>query len=286
MNNRTLPFALAGFLAVPCGACGSESSPAADSGDTEPEEDDDGDEDDDGEATTSGPSDDDRPDADDDAEPDPDTDGESVTDTAGTGDETGAAETDGGETSGDDSPSQPPILPTWILRDADGNVVPALVSPSCGTDPSEAGPCPPGEPAGEYPYNCVFISAYESQYWSVSYRLSNGSATGCYAPQSLSDVALYPRSDDPDAPPSCGVGQAYHWSPGIESAKLLDGRLMYASAELEPVDDSNGFWRGTPANCEGLGGVNSLPWYYPLIDVPTAVTDVLDNPPYSVALEY
>ncbi len=195
--------------------------------------------------------------------------GDDPGDAGGSGNSGGTSSPD--DDSGGDGPEPQDNDLTWSLRDADGTVVPALISPTCGHPDSVAGGCPPGEPSGDFPYNCVQVAVYDGDYWMVSYRLSNGSVTDCYA--SSNGGTLHDNA-------ACQGGRLTNL-PGIERAQLIDGVLMYASPSASAVTE---VWERYNGFCEQLTTSGFDP-YFPLTAVGDDVRTLLSNPPYSVDLD-
>lgn len=272
-------------------ACGDEGDPSVTSG-AETEQNDDDDDDDDGTsagpAITSGAS----TTGSDSTSPPPTT---STTDTPNettSGDNDDDAMSPETETSGDTpdtdtdpdtggepSDDPPPILPTWILRDADGVPFPALLSPACGHEDSVAGECPAPKIGDPLPYNCVTINVYDDKIWNVSYRLSNGSAHDChreFASAQSTDAITY-------LSPDCS-GTEFLRAPGVGALRVIDDELFYATnEELEFFDcpTLSNYQSGT-CGAFTFGGSCSL---YEMIPVPAEALTLLPNPPYTLTLE-
>lgn len=225
----------------------------------------------------------------------------------------GSASTTGGATLGDgsttsepagsattsDDPGSPPVLPTWILRDADGEPVPALVSPSCGQMASLEGPCPLQEIGDEHlDYNCVTVAVLYGREWNIAFALDDGSPTDCVRHFDSWDS---PSTDD-SAPGTyleadC-AGLVYSPAGGPASTIDVGGALYYGfgeAAELPcsgsvPISRYERFYdQDGPAHwaCSNSMATGDCSLFgYPFVEATAEVYDLLDNPPYTLTLEY
>jgi hypothetical protein len=197
-----------------------------------------------------------------------------------------ASGTSGDAETGEIEPAAPQLPnPRWILWDADGNAVSALISPLC--EPSDSGAC--GQPPDffePWSYNCVYVGALGNTTVSIKYDLSTGLIGEC----AKSQLSLGHIFADPDC-----TGQEYAagaWAGyGGRALFLRDSAIHYAQPSgVVQLDPAYGFYPTGLPDGDGLPTCAALPYgpqqAYPLVPLPEEIVNLLDNPPYTIELVY
>lgn len=161
----------------------------------------------------------------------------------------------------------------WVLRDSADEPIEALIFASC----SPGALC--GPQFAEQAYDCVNISYYGQDYVNVLYQLATGSVGPCYAQTSSWDdlgFGYYLNSQ-------C-TGEQVATSTGARV--FVAGTLYFSDAMLDAGDVPSTYYLRSGAQCLEVDNSTAQLRFYPYREVPPSVLNLLDNPPYSVSIEY
>lgn len=191
--------------------------------------------------------------------------------------------------------------PRWVLRDKDGQQVPALVEPRCGGSTHPAG-CWPLDFASSDTFPCVRVIDHARRYVNLDYDLATGQFAPCQSPQygdidkTFKDIGMgmYLTMDCTGAPYSSTNSVTLNYfrpeftrSRGVAPAA---GQWWYISEQdciisddyfSDPIPYSAWY----PDSMKCLSNVSQAPVCL-LKPVPQWAIDLLPNPPYTLAVEY
>lgn len=184
-------------------------------------------------------------------------------------------------TTGD--PGTPPAPSRWVLYDADGVAVDAVVAPFC-VDVAQCNIPEPGSRGDVLP-QCVRVIWHEGAFVDLPYGTSSGLLDDCrrgplwdaeHPPGAFATATCAPPAYFPGGE---GIGATYRWERKIKA--FADGRFEYESADQPPMGLYPAYsWLGSDCVENYLLG-GGRPW----LPVPDWAVELLPNPPYSLRWE-
>lgn len=173
----------------------------------------------------------------------------------------------------------PPVGQRWVLRDADGAAVNAVVEPTCSGNGPDCVVNEIGAAAGLTP-ECARLVWLDDQFVDLKFDLLTGEAHDC-SPRSANswDFGIF-------ADAAC-AGPFYTTPvPSVETASMFTRRPRYIEAEQtlyyqgEQGLEQNGWYAGPDCVL-----VENDATQHPWVPVPQWAIDALPNPPYTFSWE-
>lgn len=201
------------------------------------------------------------------------------------------------------------INPHWVLRDKDGNVVRAMVRPTCGEPSSQAAKDCAQPDFGEIvDFPCVLIVAYESEFINLMFDLKTGELGGKCTTYQYPGLDTWHFKDVRFESPSCdsqplvvfenmhiwrdlgtyGLGANFErvQVPARRAGWNLGVERFYPSKSLGSVSDKKLYMFDDLAEGDCVEAYSSSYPHYRLVTIPDQIINLLSSSPYTLSVEY
>jgi len=188
------------------------------------------------------------------------------------------------------------FTPRWVLRDKDGNRMPAQVEPRCGhwSDSTSQEQCDPPEFGSSGHFPCARVIFWEDRYVNLQYDLKSGTIGPCMSgnlngSESVRDLAPFGFNHVDDKCEGVlfretlgGGNVTYDIYRDARDVFRAEGKDWYVSSEgcLDPGPCRQ--WRANTGECVE----DFCARICPLKPVPSWIYELMPNPPYSMTVEY
>lgn len=171
-------------------------------------------------------------------------------------------------------PTMLPKIGRWALRDKDGALVEAMATPQLYPSTAKID-------FGVYEFSCANISFWSTDYIGMAFELATGKPAPCYNNlQSWKDAAGYFKDANCTQP----VFFNLKGFPGI-SIQQVSGQFWYGSANNASYIGALFAWNPDQKTCTEQAPLMNYA-YFDYKAVPAWVLDTMNNPPYTLTLEY